>query len=76
MRRILATVGLVGLLWSCGQAGPGGSPIPDYTAQQREIWSAAPSQAFVGVTIADFSHFLDRLRSLRGTAETGPTGKK
>jgi Protein of unknown function (DUF3352) len=28
------------------------------------------------VTIADFSHFLDRLRALRGTAETGPTGKK
>jgi hypothetical protein len=76
MRRILATVGLVALIWSCGQAGPGGSPIPDYTSQQREIWSVAPAETFAGVTIADFSHFLERLRTLRGTAETGPTGKK
>jgi len=76
MRRILATVGLVALLWSCGQAGPGGSPLPDYTAQQHEIWSTAPAETFAGFTIADVSHFLERLRAFRSTASSGPTGKK
>src|SRR5438477_4171874 len=76
MRRILATIGLVALLWSCGQAGTGGAQLPDYTAQQHEIWSVAPGEAFTGVTIADLSHFLERLRAFRSPASSGPTGKK
>src|SRR5262245_24646261 len=76
MRRIVATIGLVALIWSCGQAGPGGSPLADYTARQREIWSVAPAEAFFGVSIADPSHFLERLRALRSTAQSGPVGKK
>ena len=67
---------LLALSLSCRQEAARAPALPDYSAAQQKIWSQVPAGDYFGLTVAAPAHFLERLRTLRDLAATGPVTKK